>query len=362
MINPFLSNKLPYELEESDKRQFLFDKLLELDAFHVGSCEAYKRISQNLSKRCSEIEDFVYIPAPIFKQHELLSVSKESIKKVISSSSTSSNTPSKVFFDQKTLELQRVSVYNLLKSFIGDERRPYIIFDDIKTARGKNSMSARGAALMSLMGFSKKFFFVMKEENGQLNLDMNKLSQALDYAEKEGGFISYGFTWILHLVHEQLLEQNFQFDASKLKNVFFLHSGGWKKLVDKAVDKTSYNRNIANVWNIKPSQVIDFYGMAELVGLVFPDCEFNLKHVPYYSDIIVRDVDSFEPVINTPGYMQFISLLGQSGPTHSILTEDIGEIVSVDSCACGRKGKAFRFIGRSKKAEVRGCGDIYASK
>jgi len=249
-----------------------------------------------------------------------------------------------------------------LTSFIGAERRPYIIFDDRKTAQGKNSMSARGAALMSLMGFSKKFFFVMKEKNGQLNLDMDALSQALEYAEKEGGFISYGFTWILHLVHEQLLKNNFQFNAGKLKNVYFLHSGGWKKLLDKAVDKETYNKNIANVWNISPSQVVDFYGMAELVGLVFPDCEYNVKHVPYYADIIVRDVNSFEPVINKPGYMQFISLLGQSAPTHSVLTEDIGEIVSIDSCACGRKGKAFKFIGRSTKAEVRGCGDIYASK
>lgn len=202
----------------------------------------------------------------------------------------------------------------------------------------------------------------MKEENGQLSLDMDKLTHALEYAEKEGGFFSYGFTWILHLVHEQLAQEKFQFDAGKLKNVFFLHSGGWKKLQAKAISKELYNQNIADIWQIKPSQIIDFYGMAELAGIVFPDCEYNIKHVPYYADIIIRDMNTFESVMHKPGYMQFISLLGQAGPYHSILTEDIGEIVSVDSCPCGRKGKAFKFIGRSKKAEIRGCGDIYASK
>jgi hypothetical protein len=41
-----------------------------------------------------------------------------------------------------------------------------------------------------------------------------------------------------------------------------------------------------------------------------------------------------------------------------VLTEDMGEIVVTDGCACGRRGKAFVFRGRAPRAEVRGCSDV----
>ena len=41
-----------------------------------------------------------------------------------------------------------------------------------------------------------------------------------------------------------------------------------------------------------------------------------------------------------------------------VLTEDLGEIVGEDDCKCGLKGKYFLVHGRTKKAEIRGCGNI----
>jgi hypothetical protein len=52
-----------------------------------------------------------------------------------------------------------------------------------------------------------------------------------------------------------------------------------------------------------------------------------------------------------------LSLLPHSYPGHSILTEDIGKLVGVDTCPCGRKGKYFKIFGRIKNAEIRGCSD-----
>ena len=59
------------------------------------------------------------------------------------------------------------------------------------------------------------------------------------------------------------------------------------------------------------------------------------------------------------GIVQLISLLPTSYPGHSILTEDIGEIVKKHNCKCyNTNSKRFLIHGRLKDAELRGCSDI----
>ena len=36
-----------------------------------------------------------------------------------------------------------------------------------------------------------------------------------------------------------------------------------------------------------------------------------------------------------------------------------GKIEGIDNCKCGLKGKYFKVLGRAKKAEIRGCSDVY---
>ena len=47
-----------------------------------------------------------------------------------------------------------------------------------------------------------------------------------------------------------------------------------------------------------------------------------------------------------------------SYPGISILTEDVGRILGHGQDTSGRLGTQFEIIGRAKKAETRGCGDI----
>jgi hypothetical protein len=54
-----------------------------------------------------------------------------------------------------------------------------------------------------------------------------------------------------------------------------------------------------------------------------------------------------------------MNVLPDSYPGMSILTEDVGEILGVDDCPCGRKGKYFVFRSRLEKSESRGCGDTF---
>jgi hypothetical protein len=57
--------------------------------------------------------------------------------------------------------------------------------------------------------------------------------------------------------------------------------------------------------------------------------------------------------------IEVMSILADSYYGQAILTEDLGHLVGIDDCPCGRKGKYFRFNSRVEKAEVRGCGDTF---
>ena len=59
------------------------------------------------------------------------------------------------------------------------------------------------------------------------------------------------------------------------------------------------------------------------------------------------------------GLIQVFSLLPQSYPGHSILTEDIGTLEGFDNCQCNRRGKYFSINGRVQGSELRGCSDVY---
>jgi hypothetical protein len=59
------------------------------------------------------------------------------------------------------------------------------------------------------------------------------------------------------------------------------------------------------------------------------------------------------------GIIQVLSILPESYPGHSLLTEDMGIIIGEDDCLCSRKGKYFTITGRMKKAELRGCSDTF---
>ena len=88
----------------------------------------------------------------------------------------------------------------------------------------------------------------------------------------------------------------------------------------------------------------------------------GLLYPPNFTDIIVRRPHSWEPAeVGEEGVIQVVSLLPRSYPGHSVLTEDLGVVVTVDAGTGGRFGKAIRVSGRAPKTELRGCSDVIAA-
>jgi hypothetical protein len=129
------------------------------------------------------------------------------------------------------------------------------------------------------------------------------------------------------------------------------------------VEKSVFNEGLAKVFGCSPNRVVDFYGMVESVGVIFPDCAEGNKHAPAFGEVIVRNLLTLDPVApGEQGVVQVCSVLPTSFPGHLLLTEDLARVIAYDGCACGRRGISFRFAGRVPKAEVRGCGNLQSKR
>ena len=70
-----------------------------------------------------------------------------------------------------------------------------------------------------------------------------------------------------------------------------------------------------------------------------------------YSEILIRDKDFKTIPNNQKGFIQLLSILPKSYPGHSILTEDIGEIVS-NNCKVCKTNKKFKVYDKNEKGKV----------
>ena len=230
-----------------------------------------------------------------------------------------------------------------------------------RTFMGKpgNLLGARGAGVQGLQPLASEVsppVVLSPDKQGDLILEQDKLKEFAK-GRQDTELLVYGFTYILwnHLVKPLAAEGI----CLNLPKVRILHSGGWKRLQDQAVEKAVFNERLARVFGCSLDRIIDFYGMVETVGVIFPDCSVGNKHGPVFGEVIVRNPLTLEPVAaGEHGIVQVCSILPTSFPGYLLLTEDMAQVLAYDGCPCGRRGISFRFAGRIPKAELRGCGNL----
>lgn len=353
----FIAGTAPFGMKAADKARYLETHLAVLRDYHYQRCRPYAILVDDWHacnpSAGSFIANYPFLPVTAFKEFELRSCEGELA--VIESSATTSGQASRIFVDKESRRRQSRSANMILADFIGGSRRPYVVFDSEETVRGTKAFSARGAAILSLAHLSSEIHFVMRQTPDGPELDIELLNAALARIGNQP-FMGYGFTFMLYRAHEALSSCDL---PAAHPDTLFLHSGGWKKLSDLAVDKSTFNSVISSKWRLNPERVVDFYGLVEQVGLAYPDCSEGVKHVPYWAEVLIRRADTLEPAeVGESGLIQLLNVLPLAGPNHSVLTEDIGRIERSDNCRCGRNGRAFVFEGRAPKSELRGCSDV----
>ncbi|HYA43673.1 MAG TPA: hypothetical protein VEF34_20405 [Syntrophobacteraceae bacterium] len=355
----------PYGQPPEERQAGLLEILKEELDYACQRHAGYKNYIQHWPKdyrSAARVADFPFLPVGILKANPPLSfVGPAEIKRTLTSSATTSQLPSRVVLDSPTARRMTKGVVTIVRDFIGPDRRPYLVVDTPGFLGGGNELGARGAAIQGLQPFANVTTYCLSLDNqGELVLDRDRLREfARDRQDTE--LLVYGFTFILwkHLV-EPLTAEGICLNLPKAR---ILHSGGWKRLQDQAVEKTVFDEQLAHVFGCSPERIIDFYGMVESVGVIYPDCSAGNKHGPAFGDVIVRNPLTLEPVAaGEHGIVQVCSVLPTSFPGHLLLTEDMAQVLAYDGCPCGRRGISFRFAGRIPKVELRGCGNLESKR
>lgn len=341
----------PYSLPASRKEPLLTAGLSTLTDLHRARCQPYARIlkawhSPGTTGHGSA--SVPYLPVSLFKSLDLRSVPEDAIFKVMTSSGTTGQTPSRIYLDVETARLQTRALASIVKAYLGTTRRAMLIVDHAGVVRDRHSFSARTAGILGMMTYGRDHLFVLDEE---MRLRRPELDRWLArHADEE--LLVFGFTF---MIWQDLLVP-LRDAGVDLSHAVVVHSGGWKKLADQAVSKAEFKAGLRSAFGVR--HVHDFYGMVEQVGSVYFECGAGFFHAPDFADIIVRDPVDWRPaLIGRLGVVEVVSLLPRSYPGHALLTQDLGIVHGVDDCECGRMGRRFSIEGRVPKAEVRGCSD-----
>jgi hypothetical protein len=271
----------------------------------------------------------------------------------ITSSATSGGAPSSIALDETSSALQARSTRAILEAFVGDEQRPLVVLDAARSLRSR-ALTARVAAALALRPLSTDLHVVLGDADDPGSVRWDAVLRAI---EGQDALLVYGFTWMLWLAWGAAALPPEVSETLRGVRVDFVHSGGWKKLEALAVGRDELDD--ALLAGCAPgSRVLDYYGVAEQVGVIFPLCEHGRRHAPAWAEVVVRDPWTLEALgPEQPGMLQLLNVLALGAPYHSVLTEDVGRLHAVD-CPCGREGRTFSLDGRVPKAEVRGCANV----
>lgn len=334
---------LKVQLAQAQKNNHQINNFLSRQGITPGALEA--------------LEDIPPMPVQMFKRFDLRTCPEESVAKILQSSGTTGGTPSRIPLDKATTMNQIRALKAILADYLGNSRRIFLVIDHEGINSPAMAFSARTAGVRGLSIYAKKIYYLLKEENGNLTLNIPAIRDVLENHARDEVY-AFGFTYIIWTVfYEQIRKEGIQFSFADFR---LFHGGGWKKMKDLAVSKEEFSTSVATLFGTKSQNILDFYGMAEQTGIIFVDCPHGNKHVPTFSQIIIRDPYTLQPCpAGKTGLIEVMSVLADSYYDQAVLTEDMGVLVGVDDCPCGRKGRYFRFVSRVEKAEIRGCGDTF---
>lgn len=353
--------KPPFSLNSGDKHKLLTSALVDLSKLHIAHCEPYSRMMKAVGfepEKANGYEQIPFLPVSLFKELKLCSIPEESVFKILTSSGTTGQAVSKIYLDRESAARQQKTLVKIVSEFTGAARLPMLIIDSPNVIKDRAMFSARGAGILGFSIFGSDRTYALNED-----MSLN-LPAVQGFLEKHSGqrILMFGFTFMIwqHFYQElRKMQETGQRAGVDLSNAILIHGGGWKKLVSEQVSPEEFKSCLDECCGLR--DIHDYYGMVEQTGCIYMQCEHGHFHASVFSDVIVRRPEDFSIAsIGEKGIIQVVSVLPDSYPGHSLLTEDEGVLLGEDNCPCGRLGKYFKVIGRLQNAEIRGCSDTYA--
>ena len=113
-----------------------------------------------------------------------------------------------------------------------------LMVDTKAVIKNRTSFSARGAGVLGMVNFGRDHVWVLDED------EKPDVEAVKGFLAKHGDepFLVFGFTYMVWLYLYEVAREH----GLDLSNGMLIHSGGWKKLVDQAVDNTEFRRRLGS--------------------------------------------------------------------------------------------------------------------
>jgi hypothetical protein len=342
----------PYSVSQGARDRILLSGLSRLTQLHYERCVPYRRIVDGYWGGRTDFQDLEavpYLPVSIFKSQLLQSVPDSAVRVTLTSSGTTGQAVSRIRLDSATSAIQQRALANSLMHVLGKQRLPMLVIDTDAVFKDPKLMSARGAGVLGIMRYGRDHVFALTPD---LDANYDAVAAFLDRLQGRPFFI-FGFTFMVWVRFYELFAKR----GLDLSNAVLIHSGGWKKLAERAVSNEEFKAAFREAFGL--TRIHNFYGMVEQIGTILLEGPGGLLFPPNFADVIIRDPRTFEPApIGQIGIVQLLSLLPHSYPGHSVLTEDLGVIESINEHPGEWAGKGIRILGRLPRSELRGCSDV----
>ncbi len=357
-IQKLYQSKKIYDLEGTER--YFVAAIKDNMEFHNQHCKRYAQILKKqgiIKDDIHSIEDLHRIPPlPTLYYKKKRIASLPSKKMVIkATASGTSGVKSKIGYDAKGLYYGAHMVYRIAKyhKLLSTKPTNYIL---LGFQQGKENQAVTAKTLLGSTYFApaKERVYALQYVNGSYEFNIKGMLKALMKFSKQSNPVRIiGFPAYALFLANELEKRKKRFTLPKGSKVIL--GGGWKQFYSDRVDKKLLYQKIQRTLGIEEENIREFYGAVEH-PMLYCDCKNHHFHVPIYSRVLVRDVDTLLPVPNGKvGILNFLSPLLSSMPLTSVMTDDLGVLHNGAECGCGITAPYFEVLGRVGLCDIHTC-------
>lgn len=358
-------HKKPYDIKKTDA-QFV-EEMRENMRFQFENCAEYRGLLEhrgwNLERieKMESVSEIPFIPTLFFKHHRMDSVPRNKMLTTATSSGTSGTT-SAIGYDVPSLWRGLGMVLSVGKKHKLWSLRPchYIILGyEARNVLGRKNDIEEKAVAKTAYGFT--FFapalsriYALPYRNGEYKLDLETIREKLiAYSKGNTPVRIIGFPFHAYWLLSRMKEDGINCPLPKGSMMSF--GGGWKQYYTERADKQEMYDLVEEILDIPETMCREFFGAVEH-PILYCDCPKHHFHVPIYSRVIIRDVETYEPVPNDEvGLVNLLTPMVQSAPILSIMTDDLGILHDGSECGCGIDTPYLEILGRVGMDDITTC-------
>lgn len=348
----------PFDTRTTDSA--FFAAVRENCRYQYAHCPAYRRILDHWQMSPEELHSYEdiarlpFLPTLVFKRHPLFSLPRRRMLIKATSSGTKGSF-SQIGFEAGGLwcGLKMVLKIGRWRGLFSPRPTHYILFG-YKPHKGNQTAVTKTAFGATLFAPAISRTYALRYQDGGYVPDLEGIITAIVRRSRSRfpvrlmGFPSYTY-FVLQLMDDRGIHVRLP-KGSKV-----LLGGGWKQFYTQEVDKTTLYALVKRVLSIEEEAIIEFFGAVEH-PILYCDCPRHHFHVPAYSRVIIRDVDTLEPLEDgRVGLVNLITPMVAATPILSVMTDDLGVLHDGDTCGCGLTSPYLEIIGRVGLKDIKTC-------